>query len=217
MPRAFQTSTMSPVTIPSLRASLALSVISCWKVSRSRRVLGHFHVGDDARSWAVPVAAAIPLAIAAAFGLDAFRKRRHGYALACDKCGRTFCRRCKPPGASALLCSQCIHVYLRKDGVSIETKLQKVEEVKRRQGFEGRLRLALNVVLPGGELLFRGRAGAALAILVPFFLGLFAALLRQDLALSPRPGAGALVAGTVLWASLAFVAWVVGQLTARKG
>lgn len=186
------------------------------KDTRSRRVLGHFHVGDDTRTWAVPFAVAIPLMVAAAFGLDAFRRKRHGYALACDKCGRTFCRRCKPPGESALLCSQCIHVYLRKDGVSIETKLQKVEEVKRRQGFEGRLRVALNVFLPGSELLFQGRVLRALAILTPFCLGLLAAFLRQDLAVSPRPGAGPLLAGTVLWALLALAAWVVGQLTARK-
>ena len=107
--------------------------------SRSRRVLGHFHVGSDARTWAVPFAVAIPFVVAAAFGLDSFRRKRRGYALSCDKCGRTFCRLCKPPGESPLLCSQCIHVYLKKDGVSIETKLQKVEEVRRRQGFEGRL------------------------------------------------------------------------------
>lgn len=185
--------------------------------SRSRRVLGHFHVGSETRTWAVPFAVAIPFVVAAAFGLDAFRRRGRGYALACDKCGRTFCRLCKPPGESALLCSQCIHVYLRKDGVSIETKLQKVEEVRRRQGFEGRLRGALNLVLPGGEFLFQGRAGRAAAILLPFFLGLFAAVLRQDLALSPRPGGGPLFLGTVLWAMLALAAWFVGQLTARRG
>lgn len=185
--------------------------------ARSRRVLGHFHLGSDARSWLYPAAAGIPLAIAAAFFLDAWRRKRHGYALACQKCGRTFCRLCKPPGESALLCSQCIHVYLKKDGVSIETKLQKVEEVKRRQGFEGRLRRALNVVFPGGELFLEGRIGKAAAILAPFFLGLLAALLRDDLALSPRPGAGPLVAGTVLWALVALSAWVAGQLAARKG
>lgn len=192
-------------------------VVTLQKDSRSRRVLGHFHVGADARTWAVPFAAGIPLFVAAAFGLDSYRRRRRGYALSCDKCGRTFCRLCKPPGESPLLCSQCIHVYLRKDGVSIETKLQKVEEVRRRQGFEGRLRRALNFVLPGGEFLFQGRAGTAMAILAPFFLGIFAAVLRQDLALSPRPGAGTLLVGTVLWALLALAAWVVGQLTARKG
>jgi tetratricopeptide (TPR) repeat protein len=185
--------------------------------SRSRRVLGHFHVGSDVRTWAVPFVVAIPFALAAAFTLDSWRNRKRGYALTCRKCGRTFCRLCKPPGESPLLCSQCIHVYLKKDGVSIETKLQKVEEVRRRQGFEGRLRMALNVVFPAGELFLDGKVGTAAAILAPFFLGILAAVLRQDLALSPRPGAGLLLAGTVLWALLALAAWVTGQLVARKG
>jgi len=185
--------------------------------SRSRRVLGHFHVGSEARTWVIPFVLGIPLAIAGAFSLDSWRKKRLGYALSCQKCGRTFCRFCKPPGESPLLCSQCIHVYLKKDGVSIETKLQKVEEVKRRQGFEDRLRRALNLVFPGAELFLDGRIGKAVLILSLFFLGLVAALLRQDLALSPRPGAGPLLAGTVLWGLLAAAAWVAGQLTARKG
>ena len=185
--------------------------------SRSRRVLGHFHVGSDARSWAVPLAVAIPFAVAAAFALDSWRRKRRAYAVACQKCGRTFCPLCKPPGESPLLCSQCIHVYLKKDGVSIETKLRKVEEVRRRQGVEGRLRRALNVVFPGGELFLEGKVGKATLILGFFALGVLAASLRQDLALSPRPGAGPLVLGTVFWALLAVAAWVAGQLSGRKG
>ena len=184
--------------------------------TRSRRVLGHFHVGGGLRAWAVPFAVAIPFAVAAAFGLDSWRRKRLGYAVACQKCGRTFCRFCKPPGESALLCSQCVHVYLKKDGVSIETKMKKVEEVKRRQGVEGRLRKALNVFFPGGELFLEGKALRAAAILAPFALGVLAATLRHDLALSPRPGTEPLLAGTVLWGLLAFAAWVVGQVAARK-
>jgi tetratricopeptide (TPR) repeat protein len=185
--------------------------------SRSRRVLGHFHVGSDPRKWAVPLALAIPFAIGGAFALDSWRRKKHGYAISCQKCGRTFCRLCKPPGESSLLCSQCIHVYLRKDGVSIETKLRKVEEVRRRQGFEGRLRRALNFVFPGGELFLEGRVARAAVLLGLFALGIIAATLRQDLALSPRPGASPLLAGTVLWSLLAFGSWVAGQVWARKG
>lgn len=185
--------------------------------ARSRRVLGHFHVGGGLRAWLVPFAAAVPLAIAAALALDAWRRKRTGYAIACQKCGRTFCRLCKPPGESALLCSQCIHVYLKKDGVSIETKMRKVEEVKRRQGVEERLRKVLNVVFPGGELFLEGRVGRAAAILAPFALAVLAATLRNGLALSPRPGAQPILAGTVLWGLVAFAAWAAGQLAARKG
>lgn len=184
---------------------------------RSRRVLGHFHVRSDARAWAMPLAVAIPFAIGAAFALDSWRTKRRAYAIACQKCGRTFCPLCKPPGESPLLCSQCIHVYLKKDGVSIETKLKKVEEVRRRQGVEGRLRRALNLVFPGGELFLEGRVSKAALLLGLFALGVVAATLRQDLALSPRPGGGPLLAGTVGWAALALGAWVAGQVWARKG
>ncbi len=184
---------------------------------RSRRVLGHFHVGGDLRAWVVPFAAAIPFAIAAAVALDGWRRKRTGYAVACQKCGRTFCRLCKPPGESPLLCSQCVHVYLKKDGVSIETKMRKVEEARRRQGVEERLWAALKVVLPGGELFLQGRVGRAAAILAPFALAVLAATLRNHLAPSPRPGAGPILAGTVLWALVAVAAWAAGQLAARKG
>jgi len=185
--------------------------------TRSRRVLGHFHVGSDPRTWAIPFALAVPFAIAAAFAFDRWRTKRRGYALSCQKCGRTFCRLCKPPGESPLLCSQCIHVYMKKDGVSIETKLQKVEEVRRRQGVEGMLRRALNVFLPGAESFLEGRVGRAAAILAPFALGLVGALLRQDLGTSPRPGTAPLLAGTVAWALVAVAAWIAGQTSARKG
>ena len=184
---------------------------------RSRRVLGHFHVGSEARTWAVPFALAIPFAVGAAYFLDGWRRKNRGYALSCQKCGRTFCRLCKPPGESPLLCSQCIHVYLKKDGVSIETKLQKVEEVRRRQGIEGRLRRGLNLVFPGAELFLDGKVGKAGLILTLFFLGLIAALFRDDLSLSPRPGTTSLAAGSVVWGLVAFSAWVAGQLPARKG
>lgn len=184
---------------------------------RSRRVLGHFHVGGGLHAWAVPFAAAVPFAIAGALVLDAWRRKRTGYAIGCQKCGRTFCRLCKPPGESPLLCSQCVHVYLKKDGVSIETKLKKVEEVKRRQGVEERLRKVLNVVLPGGELFLQGKVARAAAILAPFALAILAATLRNHLALSPRPGTGPILAGTVLWSVAAVAAWAVGQVAARKG
>src|SRR5512141_1202624 len=96
------------------------------RVGRSRRLLGHFRSWDPLRAFRVPLVLAFPLAVGAAWALDVFRRRGRGYASECQKCGRAFCRLCKPSTESALLCSQCIHVYLKKDGVAIETKLQKL-------------------------------------------------------------------------------------------
>src|SRR5439155_18615140 len=110
-----------------------------------------------ANALGVPLLPGILVAIGAAVLVDRLRARGHGYSSECQKCGRTFCRLCKPVGESTLLCSQCVHVYLKKDGVAIETKLQKVEEVKRRRWLEEKLRMAANVVLPGASAFLDSR------------------------------------------------------------
>src|ERR1019366_2929131 len=129
--------------------------------NRSRRLLGHYRSYRLQDGLGVPLVWAVLLAAGAAFFLDRSRKHGRGYASECQKCGRAFCRLCKPPGESALLCSSCVHVYLKKDGVSIETKLQKLDDVRRRRTLEERLRLGLNGLLPGTAAFLDSRVVAA--------------------------------------------------------
>jgi Tetratricopeptide repeat len=184
---------------------------------RSRRLLGHYRAGLTDAVWKIPFIWALLLAPAAACGLDAYRLRGRGYALACQKCGRNYCARCKPRGENVGLCSQCIHVYLKKDGVSIETKMLKVEEVKRRQLQLGRLRVVMNVLLPGTTPFFDGRPGFAVLTLTLFFLGLFTAFGWSSVVASPRPGMPAPVFLTfVLPLLTAVCGWALAQAPARK-
>lgn len=184
---------------------------------RSRRLLGHFRAGQTGGAWKLPFVWALLLAPAAAYGLDAYRLRGRGYALACQKCGRNYCARCKPRGENVGLCSQCIHVYLKKDGVSIETKMQKVEEVKRRRVQLGRLRAVMNVLLPGTTPFFDGRPGFAVLTLTLFFLGLFTAFGWSSVVASPRPGMPAPAFLTfVLPLLTAVCGWALAQAPARK-
>ena len=169
--------------------------------ARSHRILGHFRGEDPARALRVPLAAGVFLAIGGAFAVDPWRKRGGGYSSSCQKCGRTFCRLCKPPGQSALLCSQCVHVYLKKDGVAIETALQKVEEVKRRRSFEDRRRVGLNLLLPGSAAFRDSRVLAGAGSMAVFLVGLLAMFARDTLAVSPRPPAISALPGTVFWGS----------------
>ena len=183
---------------------------------RSRRLLGHFRTYRAGVAWATPLLWAALLAVPAAVGLDTRRRRGRGYAEVCQKCGRTFCRRCKPMAESALLCSQCVHVYLKKDGVSIETKLLKVEEVKRRRSWAGALRIVLNVPLPGAAAFFDGRAGRAAACLGLFSAGVVALAGWSQLVVGTRPGGAPAWATVVLPAALAASGFVLGQLSTRR-
>jgi hypothetical protein len=159
---------------------------------------------------------AIPLAIGAAFFLDRSRRQGRGYASECQKCGRSFCRLCKPPGESALLCSQCVHVYLKKDGVAIETKLQKLEDVRRRRSFEERIHLLLNSLLPGSNAFLDSRLLAAAVAFGLFAFGLLAVLLPDALATLPRPTLTAGTRGVFFWLAVALTGWIVGFVTSTR-
>jgi len=198
--------------------------------SRTRRLLGHYRSYDLADAlglprvtgppfsvdFGVPLFWGIPLAIVAAFFLDRSRRRGRGYASECQKCGRAFCRLCKPPGESALLCSQCVHVYLKKDGVAIETKLQKLDDVRRRRSFEERIRLVLNSLLPGSNAFLDSRLLAAAVAFGLFAFGLLAILLRNALATLPRPTLTAGTPGVFFWMAVALAGWVVGFVTSTR-
>lgn len=186
------------------------------KDERGRHLLGLFRSYRPAAGWSVPILAGIPLAVVAAVLLDRRRQRGRGYASECQKCGRTFCRLCKPSGESSLLCSQCIHVYLKKDGVAIETKLQKLEDVRRRKAVHGRLQSGLNLFLPGTFAFLESRVLVALLALLLFSMGLVGLVLGQHFAVIPRPGLSTSLPGLVFWGTVAAAGWTLGQTTARS-
>jgi hypothetical protein len=183
--------------------------------SRNRRILGHFRTSQS-RNGLVPIIPAIVLALVAAFFLDRYRESGRGYSTECQKCGRIFCRYCRAAGESDLLCSQCVHVYMRKDGVAIETKLQKLKEVKRRKFWEEKSRIVLNVFLPGSAAFFASHVGIAVASLSLFTLGLLAAFERDSLAVVARPSGSPALVMTIIWLAVALAGWILGQLSARR-
>ena len=153
---------------------------------RGRRLLGHFRGFSLLHAWSTPLLIGIFLAVPAALVLDRYRLRGRGYASECQKCGRTFCRLCKPPGESALLCSQCIHVYLKKDGVAIETKLQKLEDVKRRKSAEEKAGVVLNLLLPGSSAFVDSRVLVGMAAFFFCAAGVIGAPLAGVAGVVPR-------------------------------
>lgn len=186
------------------------------QVGRSRLLLGHFRTWDPLAGFRAPLCAMLPLAVAAAWGLDSARKRGRGYASECQKCGRAFCRLCKPSTESALLCSQCIHVYLKKDGVAIETKLQKLEDVRARKAFDVRVRTILNTLFPGAGAFLDSRVLRAAAAFGPFAFGLLAALWGPRVAVLPRPTLSGGLSAVLFWCAVAFAGWLAGAFTAPR-
>lgn len=111
-----------------------------------------------------------------------WRRRRSGYANACIKCGRTFCRLCKSARESATYCTQCIHIYLKRDGVSLDTKRAKLEEVSDHQDAMTKRNKLFATFLPGSAQVLEGRTIAGVIGMLLFLLFLSVAVLTGRLA-----------------------------------
>lgn len=148
-----------------------------WEVSEevaerpaARALFGNYSAFDPLRSALNPVTIGALAALLLALLLYLLR-RKNGFANACIKCGRTFCYRCKSARESTTYCTQCIHIYLKRDGVSLDTKRQKLEEVSEHQsGMTLRNRL-FATFLPGSAQLLEGRTIAG--VLGVFFFATF--------------------------------------------
>jgi len=109
-------------------------------------------------------------ALVFAIGHFLLRDRTTGFATACLKCGRAFCRRCRLSQERQSYCAQCVNIFLKKDMVGIEAQMAKRRQVGRHQlGLRLERRLG-DLLLPGLGLGFSGRpilgAGLSLVALV---------------------------------------------------
>jgi tetratricopeptide (TPR) repeat protein len=141
------------------------------------------------------------------------KRRRTGLANACIKCGRTFCHRCKSARESSTYCTQCIHIYLKRDGVSLDTKRKKLEEVSEHQTGMTRRNRIFATFLPGAAQMLEGRT--AVGVLGAFLFALFVAIALTVGRLAPALGPAADVAQMIVRvAAIAFavILWLTLSL-----
>jgi tetratricopeptide (TPR) repeat protein len=135
-------------------------------------------------------------------------RRKNGFANACIKCGRTFCHRCKSARESATYCTQCIHIYLKRDGVPLATKRSKLEEAhEHHSGILTRNKI-FATFLPGSAQAIEGRTVVGVVGIFVFLFFVLVALLTGRLAPAIGPVAetaklmsrtGAIVLAVIVW------------------
>jgi tetratricopeptide (TPR) repeat protein len=189
------------------------TISQAWAVSSTiarrgvaRSLFGNYAWFDPAESVRNPLTAGAILTIVLA-PLVWLMRRRAGLAGSCIKCGRTFCPRCKSARESASFCTQCIHIYLKRDGVSVSTKRAKLEEVSVHQGSILKRNRLLATFLPGSAQIIEGHtvAGTVAAFSAVFFVSL--AVLSGRLAPVLAPGDLAKTIVRIVSIVLAVVVW----------
>ena len=193
-------------------------ISQAWAVSTSiarrgvaRSLFGNYAWVDPAESARNPLTIGAILTVILA-PLLFFKRRRAGFAGSCIKCGRTFCPRCKSAHESATFCTQCIHIYLKRDGVSMATKRAKLEEVSEHQGGVLARNRWLATFLPGSAQFIEGRTiiGTIGAFVFVFFVSL--AILSGRLAPVLAPGDAAKNLVRVVAIAVALILWILMTL-----
>ena len=156
--------TLTPESLPQKIVMYHPPISEAWEVTRTvarsneaaRALFGNYSRFDATATASNPITIGALLALLV--GVLVWGKRRkNGFANACIKCGRTFCYRCKSSRESATYCTQCIHIYLKRDGVSLDTKRQKLEEVTDHQSGVVRRNRIFTTFLPGSGQILEGR------------------------------------------------------------
>jgi tetratricopeptide (TPR) repeat protein len=109
------------------------------------------------------------LVLAIVINLGGFRRRN--LAKSCTKCGTAYCIRCQTNTKVSDYCTQCLHIFIKKDGVSPASRKEKMGEIgvfTRRQHLLSRIS---SLILPGANHLYENETfRGALILLLWFFL-----------------------------------------------
>jgi len=141
---------------------------------------------------------------------------RTASARRCRRCGRAFCRRCQVGTKDPDHCSQCVHLYILRDGLAPNVKSKKMEEVVQYRRHVWISRRLLSLPLPGSGHVLGGRPWLGSLILVCWCGAWIALLLRGQLLVAPEGITTADLGPVMTLGALALGVWLVGNLSTHE-
>jgi len=96
-------------------------------------------------------------------------RKKFFFAQKCSSCGVPYCKRCQPIDKKYNYCSQCLHLFVKKDGVSHASKKDKMDYIEKWQRKRYALSYLLSLLAPGSGSIYV----ESIAVLIwAFFLAL---------------------------------------------
>lgn len=96
-------------------------------------------------------------------------KKRENFARSCYKCGRAYCSHCKTSLEFESFCGQCVHLYIKQDGVSPQARMQKNYEVEVFNKRGKIIRAILALIAPGSGHIWEGHISSGFVIMFLWF------------------------------------------------
>lgn len=172
-------------------------------------------VSEAARSLMNPTTLAAGLGLLAALVLPGLAMApRSGGARSCERCGRPFCRRCQVITRFPGSCSQCVHLFVLKDGLAPAGRDRKKREVVRYRRRQFVLTRVANLLLPGSGHVLADRPALGMILLCSWLTAGIGLLLRPRLPAPPGDvGSATLSGGFLLLSGLALLTWLLANLS----
>lgn len=190
---------------------ITINQVSSAEGSAARELFGNYASLEPGGALLHPLTIGSIIALLLALVLSRIKPRT---ASACVKCGRTFCHRCKSSKDSATYCTQCIHIYIKRDGVLATAKARKLEEVEQyHKSVNTRARL-LSLVMPGSAQIIANAVEIGAVALFVFLAGLVVAAFSGHLAPIVSPAEATQNVLRILGFSLAGIIWILFALPA---
>jgi tetratricopeptide (TPR) repeat protein len=132
-------------------------------------------LGDPRQLFKSPFSA-IPAALFLIALILCWRIREESHAHRCIKCGQAFCKKCQTSDRSYGFCIQCLHIFVKKDGVSPVSRKEKMAQIDTYSSKQRWLRFASAIVVPGSCDMYEGRIVWGVITMLLWFLSLAVAL-----------------------------------------
>lgn len=82
------------------------------------------------------------------------KMKKFYYAKRCVTCGIPFCKRCQPVEKNQRYCSQCLHLFIKKDGVAQSVRKEKLDYIEKVKKKKVLMSYILNIIAPGSGSIY---------------------------------------------------------------
>jgi len=180
---------------------------------KSQALPGLGHAYSMADLLLVPTSVGPWLSMLLGVVLGAIAQRSRWGARECARCGKAFCRACKPPGSAALYCADCDRLLAVKETADIAAHVAQSEEARRNLRQRQREARWLSVVFPGARRVSEGRAATGLLVLFLFFFFVLVALIGGRIyPVRSVPTASFFPVREIAASALAFLVWIAANI-----
>jgi Flp pilus assembly protein TadD len=135
----------------------------------------------------------------------------------CTRCARPHCARCRVDQGASGLCARCVHLFVKKEGLTAEARTEGRARLERRERLGSATRRIISFVLPGAGQILAGRLALGFSLMMGWVITIIFLAARDRLLQPPRvPVTDLAPPGVVLSCCVMVILWIVGNSTSTR-